>query len=92
MFQPRTVLGEIADCLGVDLKEPIQYQVKTSKSHGSGTDYVKAMIKTADSTLRLHNLTHGDQEFVQQYLDARIMETFHYHGPLEKISDDSSSD
>ena len=79
VFSPRTVLSEIADCLGAKLTEPLKFQVKTSKAHGSGTDFVRAIIKTANADLRLNNLTAADMEYVQEHLDPKLMALFHYH-------------
>jgi hypothetical protein len=86
VFSPRAVLSEIADCLGASLSEPLQFQVKSSKSHGSGTDFIQAMIKTVDARLRLHNLTLQDREYAEQHLDPKLMKMFHYHGPMTEIS------
>jgi len=83
VFQPRAVLKEIVACVGAKLKLPLQYQLKTSKAHGSGTDFVKAVAKTANAESRLHNMTQADKEFAQQHLDPDLMELFHYRGPLE---------
>jgi hypothetical protein len=81
-FQPVTVLNEIAQCVEGTLKQPIHYQVKTSKSHGSGTDFMKALIKTADAAARPRNMTLDDLEYARQHLDTRLMTTFRYNVPL----------
>ena len=77
-----TVLREIADCVGGTLQVPIQYQLKTSKAHGSGTDFVKALIKTANAAARSNNLTTADLKYASQHLDSQLMELFQYHVPL----------
>lgn len=79
VFQPVTVLREIADCVDGTLASEIQYQVKSSKPHGSGTDYIKALIKTADTELRARNLTADDAEFARAHLDPDLMKLFHYN-------------
>ena len=81
IFQPVTVLQEIADCVEGTLANPIQYQVASSKTHGSGTDYVKALIKTADTELRLHNLTANDLDFARTHLDEELLRLFRYNLP-----------
>jgi hypothetical protein len=81
VFQPATVLREIADCVGGALLTPLQYQLKSSKSHGSGTDYIKALVKTADRAARSNNMTGGDLEFAAKHLDARLMKSFNYKKP-----------
>ena len=81
VFQPVTVLREIADCVDGVLNDKIVYQVKSSKAHGSGTDYTKAIIKTADTKARPNNMTAADLAFAQQHLDPELMELFHYHFP-----------
>ena len=81
VFQPVTVLREIADCVDGTLAHPIQYQVQSSKSHGSGTDYIQALIKTADTQLRLYNLTAEDLDFARTHLDAELLRLFRYNVP-----------
>ena len=63
------------------VQQPLQYQLKSSKAHGSGTDYIKALVKTADPQLRSNNMTMEDLDYAHQYLDRRLMRTFHYHVP-----------
>jgi len=81
VFQPATVLREIADCVDGVLNDRIVYQVSSSKLHGSGTDYTKAIIKTADTKARPNNMTAADLAFAEQHLDSELMELFHYHFP-----------
>lgn len=81
IFQPVVVLQSIADCVSGTLRSPIQYQVKSSKSHGSGTDYIKALIKTADTKARSKNMTMADMQFASTHLDSELMNLFHYNIP-----------
>lgn len=81
VFQPAVVLHEIANCIEGKVQQPIQYQLKSSKAHGSGTDYIKALGKTANSKLRSNNMTKQDLEYAYQHLEHRLMRTFHYHVP-----------
>jgi hypothetical protein len=81
IFQPVTVLREIADCVEATLQMPIQYQLKSSKAHGSGTDYVKALVKTADARARPSNMTLDDLAYAEKHLESRLLEIFHYRIP-----------
>jgi len=81
IFQPVTVLREIADCVHGELNTPIQYQLQSSKAHGSGTDYIKALIKTANAKARPNNMTEADLDYAQHNLDVRLMELFEYRHP-----------
>ena len=81
VFQPAVVLNEIAHCVEGTVQQPIQYQLKSSKMHGSGTDYIKALVKTADANLRSNNMTREDLDYATKHLDPRLMNTFHYHIP-----------
>ena len=81
MFQPAIVLHEIAACVEGTVQQPIQYQLKSSKAHGSGTDYIKALGKTADANVRSNNMTIQDLDYADKHLDHRLMNTFHYHVP-----------
>ena len=78
VFQPNVVLSAIADCVGATISHPLRYQVKTSKGHGSGTTFVKAIVKTADAAARMHNLTTDDRNYLQQHLDPALLKLFHY--------------
>ena len=82
VFQPAVVLREIADCVHGRVREPIQYQVSTAKAHGSGTDYIDALIKTANATVRSHGMTQADLEFASNHLDETLMSLFHYNIPI----------
>jgi hypothetical protein len=87
VFQPAIVLEEIAKCVEGAVQQPIQYQLKSSKSHGSGTDYIKALAKTADATVRSNNMTVQDLEYAYRNLDHRLIATFQYQ--LPKLSKDT---
>jgi hypothetical protein len=87
IFQPETVLREIADCVGAKVKVPLSYQLKTSKPHGSGTDFMKALIKTADAKARPHNMTVADLDFAREHLDTELMELFQYNVPSLSVGD-----
>ena len=76
------VLQEIADCVNGTVHHPIQYQLKSSKTHGSGTDYIKAITKTADATKRSYNMTIDDLNYAAQHLHHQLMDTFHYPIPI----------
>lgn len=52
-----------------------QYQTKTSKLHGSGTDLLAAVRKTAKLT-PLQNA--ADVAFAQEHLDSQLLNLFQY--------------
>ena len=85
VFQTRVVLSEIADCLGATLSEPLYYQVKSSKKHGSGSGFVKVLMKTSDAAHRLQNMTQADLEYATEHLDPFLMQTFNYRSPIDGI-------
>lgn len=79
IFKPQEVLKEIAACVKSEVADPITYRLETSKPHGSGTDYIKALTKTADGPKRQHNMTSEDLVFADTHLDSELMSLFHYH-------------
>jgi hypothetical protein len=81
VFQPKQVLTEIAHCVGATVREPLRYQINTSKNHGSGTNWIRAITKTASAELRKHNLTADDITYLHQHLDSTLMDLFQY--PIE---------
>jgi hypothetical protein len=81
VFQPAKVLAEIADCVGGNVRPDIVFQLHSSKQHGSGTDYIKAITKTADVNARSQNMTIHDFEFASIHLDPQLMKMFRYVHP-----------
>ncbi|GAX26244.1 hypothetical protein FisN_16Lh072 [Fistulifera solaris] len=78
VFQPKQVLTEIALCVGATVREPLRYQINTSKNHGSGTNWIRAITKTNSAELRKHNLTADDITYLHQHLDSTLMDLFQY--------------
>ena len=81
IFQTEKVLQRVAACVSGSVRHPIRHQLKTSKLHGSRTDFVEAIIKTGDSSGRLNNMTSDDLEFARKHLDSNLMKKFHYRLP-----------
>jgi hypothetical protein len=79
VFQPHLVLQEIAQCVGGTVRSPLLYQTKTSKSHGSGTDLIAGIRKTADLEPRGILPDDKDYEYYRRYVDADLIRTFHYN-------------
>lgn len=90
VYQPKVILREIVKCVGGHVQHPLYYQVGSSKTHGSGSGFLHVLIKTANANHRLNNLTQADKEFAQEHFDPRIMDLFHYKGPLEAIPETSN--
>jgi hypothetical protein len=67
------------------MSEPLKYQVKSSKGHGSGSGFVKAIVKTANAEMRMNNLTQADIEYADQHLDPFLMQAFRYRSPIHGI-------
>jgi hypothetical protein len=83
VFQPGKVLKEIADCVGGQLSPEIKLLLTSSKSHGSHTDYVKAITKTSDMKARRRNMTTADFEYATEHFDPQLMNLFKYKHPSE---------
>jgi len=81
LLQTPAVLQEIADCVGTIVKPQLQYQVKSAKAHGSGTDLLKALSKTGDAEARLRQLTPEDLAFSRRHLDPNLIRLFQYRVP-----------
>jgi hypothetical protein len=79
VFQPHLVLHEIAQCVGGTVRSPLLYQTKTSKSHGSGTDLIAGIRKTADLEPRGILPDDKDYEYYRRYVDADLIRMFHYN-------------
>jgi hypothetical protein len=77
--------------MGATLSEPLRYQVKAAKGHGSGSGFLKVILKTANAQLRLHNLTQADRAYANKHLDPFLMETFSYRGPLEEEEEEEEA-
>ena len=83
LWQAPTVLDAIAKCVGAKRADPIAYQVKSSKGHGSGTGLVKAILKSGNSDLRHGQITNEDLEYARLHGDAKLLELFKYSIPLK---------
>jgi hypothetical protein len=81
VFRPVSVMEKVAECMGGVVNQPFSYRLRTSKSHGSGTDFVKAVIKTGDAVGRANNMTAADLEYARQHLDEGLMSRLHYRIP-----------
>jgi hypothetical protein len=81
VFRPVSVMEKVAECMGGVVNTPFSYKLKTSKSHGSGTDFVKAVVKTGDTIGRTKNMTAADLEYVRQHLDDGLMKMLRYRLP-----------
>lgn len=83
VFQPAKVLKEIATCVDAKVRPRLIFQLNTSKQHGSGTDFLKAISKTANAKVRLFNMTEEDFDFATKHLDSNLMTLFQYKHPHE---------
>jgi hypothetical protein len=79
LLQAPAVLSKIAECVGTQVRDPIQYQRGSAKAHGSHTDFLSAILKSADGGKREHLLTAEDKEYAATHLDTDLMEAFHYN-------------
>lgn len=78
LWQADFVLKQIAACLGSTLADPISYQTKSSKSHGSGTDFLKAIFKSGNRTLRERHMTAEDKKYASIHFDNELMQLMNY--------------
>ena len=81
LWQASHVLQKIAECMGTVVADPISYQTKASKSHGSGTDFVKAIFKSGNQTLRVKGMTPEDLKYAYNNFDAELLKLMHYTLP-----------
>jgi hypothetical protein len=78
LWQAEYVLQQIATCLGTVVNTPLAYQTKSAKAHGSGTDYLKAIFKSGNRTLRERNLTDDDKEYAALHFDHDLLQLLNY--------------
>lgn len=79
LLQAPAVLAKVAECVGTEVRDPILYQQGSAKNHGSHTDFLSAVLKTADKEKRAHALTHNDLEYAAASLDSNLMSAFQYN-------------
>ena len=58
-----------------------QYQIGSSKNHGSGTGFVKAVLKTGNHAARVRSMSPADIQYAAQHLDAGLMHLMKYTFP-----------
>ena len=78
LLQAPAVLAKVAECVGGQVREPIQYQRGSAKAHGSHTDFLKAILKSADSEKRRNSLTTEDLDYAASKLDTNLIDGFQY--------------
>lgn len=78
LFAPEPLVRQIASCVGRNVTEPLLYQTRSSKSHGSNTDMIHAWIKFGRGATRFQNMTAEDVRFAKQRLDPELMKLFDY--------------
>jgi hypothetical protein len=85
LFHASSVMNQIATCAGGHLvhTDPYLYHYPTGKSkdHGSGTDYLKAMIKSGDPIARYHGYWLQDILYAAKHVDPDLMNVFQYQWP-----------
>lgn len=79
LLQAPAVVAKIAECVGAQPKHPIEYQTGSAKAHGSHTDFLKAILKSADSEKRRKNLQPRDLEYAKAKLNPELLEAFEYN-------------
>eukprot|EP00977_Amphora_coffeiformis_P010891 scaffold2574_cov168-Amphora_coffeaeformis.AAC.3 len=78
LLQAPAVLSKIAECVGAGVRNPIQYQTGSAKAHGSHTDFLKAILKSADAEKRSKLLAPRDLAYAAKKLDRKLLDAFHY--------------
>ena len=78
LLQAPAVLSKIAECVGTDVRNPIQYQTGSAKAHGSHTDFLKAILKSADAEKRSNLLAQRDLDYAAAKLDPELIDAFQY--------------
>ena len=78
LLQAPAVMAKIAECVGTQPRSPIVYQTGSAKAHGSHTDFLKAILKSADWEKRKHALEPRDLEYAKTKLRPDLLEAFEY--------------
>jgi hypothetical protein len=78
LWQAEYVLQQIANCLGTVVQSPIHHQTKSAKQHGSGTDYLKAIFKSGNITIRERGLTDEDKKYAAVHFDPQLLALLNY--------------
>ena len=78
-MQAPAVLGKIAECVGTEPRHPIVYQTGSAKAHGSHTDFLKAILKSADSEKRRKSLLQRDLAYARAKLNPELLKAFEYN-------------
>ncbi|GKY92989.1 hypothetical protein MPSEU_000267500 [Mayamaea pseudoterrestris] len=76
-----TIMKIIADCAGTTVPDAFTFQSGSSKSHGSGTTFLKVVEKTGDAALRVARMSTEDLIYAKEHLDENLMRIFQYSYP-----------
>ena len=89
VLQPHNLMEQITECiLGTEAasaaNKPLQFQLASSKGHGSHTDWIHVLLKTGDADKRVVHWTKEDLDVAANWTDLRILlDTFHYRLPKQ---------
>ena len=81
LLQAPAVLQKIAECVETEMSEPFRYQISSAKGHGSGTGFVKAVLKSGSREARMRGMSDEDVAFAVEHLDAGLMRLMQYRLP-----------
>lgn len=89
VFFPKQVVRQVCQCAGGAMEDgPFQYIVESAKkgsAHGAKsqrTGFVDAIIRYGTSKGRWRGMTRQDLEYAKQTLGVRLLNEFHYLGPV----------
>jgi len=78
VFYPEKVMRLVAECSGMEMREPFEYMTNRGKGE-SDTTLVTAMVKYGNDEGRIsQNLTLAEKRYLQTALDPLLMRLLHY--------------
>lgn len=74
LLYPREMMDVIANCLGTTTVpyNQFRYEIGKAKSHGSGTTFVEALLKSGNKKRRYDRLTNNDIQHTIQNLNSTL--------------------
>ena len=89
LFRPHSVLKDVCDCAGGEMKEfkPIYHDVKGNQgSHqGSTSNVLDAFILYGNAEKRIKGYTNEDLKYAEDHLSQDLMEVFGYNHPQKEV-------
>lgn len=82
LLHAEQIVSAIANCTGMEEKQPFRYRVHAAKAHGKSANYLEALLKYSQENGRYGRMLREDLDYVERVIPEEFLRLFHYrHAP-----------